>query len=147
MYKHLGIALAAILGLVSCSAEEVDTTKRAGQYPSYVEHVYSVSDLLAQSQSGRAFIDLQAASYGYWVEPGVDHSMVDIMCPSGRFMNLETWMIEVGFEPSSADAGVVIYSSGAAGTEVNKAVPPCDESVCTLELEADRTWSCLCPGA
>jgi hypothetical protein len=144
MYKHLSINLAVVLGLAACSAEDVDTTNHADQYPSYVEHVFAVSDLLAQSQGGRAFIDLQVAAYGYRVEPGVDHSMVDVMCPSGRFMNLETWMLELGFAPSSRDTGVVIYSSGASGTEVNKSVPLCDESVCTLEREANGQWSCLC---
>jgi hypothetical protein len=144
MYKHSGITLALILGLASCSAEEVDATYPADRYPSYVEHVVAVSDLLEQSQGGTAFIDLQVAAYGYWVEPGVDHSMVDVMCPSGRFMNLETWMMELGFAPSSRDAGVAIFSSGAAGTETNKSVPPCDESVCTLEREADGRWACLC---
>lgn len=142
----LAVTLAMALAVGACTAQDAEPEQRTDAYPSYVQHVFAVSDLQAASADGRAFIDLQVAEYGYYVDPGVDYSTVDLMCPSGRLMTLDAWVNELGFELSSPEAGIVIFSSGAGANAVNKAAPICDGPGCQLEREANGQWACLCSG-
>ena len=148
MNKYLAIA-ALGLGLAACGET---TSAPAPELPSasasYVGEVHSVSDMLAESESGRVVIDLRDTKNGFWVAPGTDFSAVDVICPSERHMNLKAWMpelaSELGTTPARMEKGFTMFSSMKNTGDVSQQkIPPCYDP-CYLHPEPDRTWVCFC---
>ena len=139
------IAATMLLGLASCASSEDPSLQWDGPAPSHLSSVMSVEALMNQSADDTAVIDLWTPDIGYWVEPGLDHRAIEVICPSGRMMNLEEWREEFQVSPALWQAGVIMFSSGNASFMVDKKLPPCNLP-CELEQEADGTWACVGPG-
>lgn len=147
MYKRIAMAILCA-GLVSCAAGESDQLDLNGKYPAHVSDVVVVSELLAGSQTGRIELDLQSAASGYWIDQGVDYSAVDFVCPTGRLMNLESWLAEIRLPLADRADGFSMYSSGRIDDPAAKSAPVCSPSEpgqeCYLHREPDGSWVCFC---
>lgn len=141
--KNLILA-AVFLGLASCATQEASSLYYDGPHPSHLSAVMSVEAMMDQSADDTAVVDLWRPDIGYWVEAGLDHRAIDVICPSGRRMNLEAWRQEFQVSPELWESGVIMFSSGNASFQTEKKVPPC-ELPCELEHEADGTWTCVGP--
>lgn len=150
MFKHLAMA-ALGAGLIACGGSE---TAPEAQQPVNTQGVISVSGLLASSPEGKVVVDLRNTTNGFRVEPGVDHSAVNVICPSDRVMNLEKWLPELASEfqtsPAALQKGFTMYpfmapkqgSVGAMGAPV--CVSPDPYTQCYLHREPDGSWVCFC---
>jgi len=149
MIKHLAMAAFSV-GLIACGGTEKapEAEQTAGK------QVISVSELLANSPEGQVVVDLRNTSNGFRVEPGVDHSAVNVICPSDRVMNLEQWLPELASEfqtsPAALEKGFTMYPFMAPkqGSVTAMAAPLCvspDPYVqCYLHREPDGSWVCFC---
>lgn len=150
MIKSLA-SLSLCLLLTACAANEPLTEPAPPRLPpaaaSYVTGMVRVSDLVAESTTDRLVIDLQNTRDGFWFEPNLDVGAIDIVCPSGRVMNIESWMINLASDKQQTftnNEDFVVYSSTSSPREPNSA-PVCDEG-CSPEREPNGTWSCICGG-
>lgn len=143
------IALAASLlaAVASCNMEDADRTggnSKYDLYAPYVSHVVSVSELQDGSPEGRALIDLGLPGHGYWVEPGIDYSDVDILCPNGRSMTLQQELDELGMSPAQWQDGLFIYRPGEGDAEVQQKNAPECRAGCNAIYEGPGSWHCTC---
>ncbi|MFY0526968.1 hypothetical protein ACN28I_28795 [Archangium gephyra] len=151
MLKHL-VTAALGLGLIACGGTEKapETAQPAGN----TQGVVSVSELLASSPEGQVVVDLRNTRSGFRVEPGVDYSAINVICPSDRVMNLEKWLPELAAEfqtsPASLEKGFTMYPhmAPAKGSVQALAAPLCVSpdpyTQCYLHREPDGSWVCFC---
>jgi hypothetical protein len=148
MIKHLALAAFSV-GLIACGGTEttVEAEQTAGK------QVISVSELLASAPAGQVVIDLRNTTHGFRVEPGVDHSAINVICPSNREMNLEKWLPELAAEfqtsPAALEKGFTMYPFMAPkkGGVTAMAAPVCvdaDGNHCYTHREPDGSWVCFC---
>ena len=143
-FKYAAITAFCVASF-GCATSESDQSRVPEKYARYVEEVVPVSDLLTESSSGSVLLDLQQATTGYWFEEGIDYSAIDVLCPSGRVMNLEQWMPELATEfgvPVSELQGSFIMFTRFDGAQPEDA-PICDEG-CYAHRETNNTWVCRC---
>lgn len=143
MRNFVFVAALMALGLASCTAEESPSLLWDGPHPPNVDSVLSVEALMSTTANGTATIDLWTPDVGYWVEPGLNHENINVICPSGRQMNLEEWRQEFNVSAERWGDGVLMFSSGNSSFLDTEAIPPCT-SPCELEKESDGTWTCVC---
>ncbi|WP_428267596.1 hypothetical protein [Haliangium sp.] len=144
----LAAALSLPLLAAGCTTSSGDASGSSDYADIPVKDVVSTQDLVSLSATGSAVLDLQSADIGYLVEPAVDMSRVDVICPTGRVFNLAGWLEALDMPTSMSERGLVLYSSGRLDTrdEVStKAAPVCSDPDCYLHQEPDRTWVCFCP--
>ncbi|MEM9492580.1 MAG: hypothetical protein AAGC55_25755 [Myxococcota bacterium] len=101
---------------------------------------------MSHADDGVAVVDLWTPDIGYWVEAGLDHQAIEVICPSGRVMNLSDWRAELLVSPDLWEQGVLMFSSGNASYMGEKNAPPCFFPCQLGEEEPDGTWTCLGPG-
>jgi hypothetical protein len=142
MVKHFTF-VALCIGLAACAVGGPSETPLPEDHASTPETV-SVSELVAESDSGTIELDLRSSIDRYQFESGVDFAAVNVVCPGGRSMNMKSWLPELAVEfhvdPSELEAGFVMYLSLQGGT-VNSA-PICEEG-CHAHFEGTK-WVCLC---
>ena len=144
-------SLSLCLLLAGCAANappaELEPPRLPEGAASYVTGIVRVSDLVAQSTTDRLVLDLQTTRNGFWFEPNLDVSTIDITCPSGRVMNIESWMTNLASDKQQLftnDENFIVFSSTSAPQDPNSA-PVCDDG-CAAEREPNGTWSCVCSG-
>lgn len=136
--------VAMLIGATSCTAQNEDLSLEwQGERPEHLSSVISVEALMSYT-TGTVTLDLWTPYVGYWVEPGLDHRDIEVICPSGQVMSLIDWLQEFEVSPGLLDDGMLMYSSGNASFLGEKAVPPC-HSPCDLRPESDGTWECVGP--
>lgn len=152
MFKQLAMAAFSV-GLIACGG--TDTAPEAEQTAG--KQVISVSELLASSPEGQVVIDLRNTTNGFRVEPGVDHSAINVICPSDRVMNLEQWLPELASEfqtsPAELEKGFTMYPFMATKMTTKKwgitasSAPVCidaEGNYCYTHREPDGSWVCFC---
>jgi hypothetical protein len=142
MLKHLKLVVLCV-GLAACTVSGADETPLTEAHVSATETV-SISDLVADSESGTVVIDLRSSAARYQFEPGVDYGAVDVICPGDRSMNMKSWLPELAVEfhmdVAELEAGFIMYASSKGGTM--NAAPVCEEG-CHAHYEFNK-WVCLC---
>lgn len=143
MSKIAATALLA-LGLGACALDSEETTEPL--FTERPETTLSVSAMQAQSDQGRVSLDLASAEIGFHVEADVALDVVQVTCPSGQRMNLDTWLDDIITDGAALDPDepFLIFSSGRDDLPRTERPPACFDP-CYLHQEPDRTWVCFCP--
>jgi len=142
MFKRLTFATLCF-ALAACHVDGAGEASE-GQSGQATEAI-SVSELVATSENGTALLDLRSTSDRYWFEQDMEYAAVDVICPSGRAMNMASWLpeleSELGTQLTDREDGFEMYSSKKIGS--HQKAPPCTDP-CYLHLEPDHTWVCFC---
>jgi hypothetical protein len=141
-YMHRKFVFGVLCAWMAACGETTTNSSLSEKYASYVDRVVPVSELLATSPNGWALLDLQNSSDGFWVQHGVDHSSIDVICPSGRYVNLKSWIpeltAEIGEDFSNTPNGFVMFTQRVSAQNA----PVCQDG-CYAHRE-NGTWVCLC---